>query len=524
MLGARAAASPRHDHSKVLINKRVLLALPNASAPPPVTFPEAEILEEYEESSLAIVDSDSVLLVKARGADAGVEIIVRDEYDKIFVNGLVIDTRLGTSATLSERDRDPAYARDESGTWIVQFIGPIKRTWMERLRADGLTLVQYLPYNAFIAAGTFRAIDAIAQQEFVQYTEQLHTAFKPTVQVHAETSVPLWVQVATTSETPQAVANLEVLSEKGIEANAWSATETRVEGTFRGRDVAAILREPLVIAVTHRPTIALSDERTAISLTSFAPGTHPQQYKQWLAEICPSCTNLSGDSYYVGVADSGLDGGSHTAASQIQNEPNASGAHRQDLPASRIIYGTNFSPATGTWNPQDGEVPDSTGTLHDVIGHGTLVAGMVAGDPGAGTTDSGGFLWGLGVAPSAGLLITKINTYNVTARAVEDVARDARTRASPAYIQNHSYNQYQTNRNDPNFSDCTKYLDGYYSTLLAGLRCCHARRRSRHAPRSADPVHRLCRQCQPAAHQSRLWQRRFSGFAPGHGEERAGSR
>jgi len=128
-----------------------------------------------------------------------------------------------------------------------------------------------------------------------------------------------------------ALALLERLSIGGIESAPWSPAELRVEGVFDGSDVETILREPLVMALARRPKIDVSDERAAMSLTNFAPGTNPGKYKKWLGDLCEVCGNLSGDGYYVGLADLGIDGGSHAAAAQISGEPNASGLHRVDL-------------------------------------------------------------------------------------------------------------------------------------------------------------------------------------------------
>ena len=47
-------------------------------------------------------------------------------------------------------------------------------------------------------------------------------------------------------------------------------------------------------------------------------------------------------------------------------------------------------------------------TFNDGHGHGTHVAGIVAGNGATGETDENGFLFGLGVAPGAGLIGQRI--------------------------------------------------------------------------------------------------------------------
>src|SRR6185369_1884307 len=36
---------------------------------------------------------------------------------------------------------------------LVQFIGPVKREWLDRLRSSGVELVAYLPNNAYLVYG-----------------------------------------------------------------------------------------------------------------------------------------------------------------------------------------------------------------------------------------------------------------------------------------------------------------------------------------------------------------------------------
>ncbi len=273
------------------------------------------------------------------------------------------------------------------------------------------------------------------------------------------------VDALTTNETSSTIAFLQRLSRREIAVAAWNEVETRVEGVFTSADLAMIAGDPLVIAAVERPTIALSDERATLSVTSLTPGTTPGKYKKWLGDLCESCGNLSADGYYIGFADVGLDGGSHAATAQISGEPDASGLHRADMPPSRIVYGSSFEDPAGEWAPAAEITPDSTGTKHDVRGHGTLVAAVAAGDPGtSGLTDGEGFLWGLGVAPTAGMLITKINPRKIAifATPVDGVTADARSHPTQiAYVQNHSYNQY----NGAQRQNCDKYYDGYYSIL-----------------------------------------------------------
>jgi hypothetical protein len=319
-----------------------------------------------------------------------VSITPRDDYDLIYVNGLLVDSRLGTARSIPAATLDPSYSTDGWGTWLIQFSGPMKRSWVEQVGAEGVILVQYLPYNAFIASARGSAIRRASRLPYVQFIEQMHAFMKPSLPP-VNAPLNLWIQLAETPETAAVVAMLRSLSVEEITQHLWSEAERRVEGTFAGSDIERIVREPLVIAVTERPLIGLSDERVSISLTDLAAGTNPRKYKKWLTDKCAACADLT--NYRIGIADTGLDGGSHIASGQIPNEPSATNQHRVDLLGTRITYGQSFALRVGEWkHPQ---YPDTTETKHDVYGHGTLVAGIAAGDPGiVGSTDPGGFYWG----------------------------------------------------------------------------------------------------------------------------------
>ena len=45
---------------------------------------------------------------------------------------------------------------------VIQFAGPIKRAWVERLQASGAEIVAYIPNNAYIVRGTARAFSRVA--------------------------------------------------------------------------------------------------------------------------------------------------------------------------------------------------------------------------------------------------------------------------------------------------------------------------------------------------------------------------
>src|ERR1041385_2846835 len=111
---------------------------------------------------------------------------------------------------------------------------------------------------------------------------------------------------------------------------------------------------------------------------------------------------------------------------------NSSGQH-PDLSGPEF-FGTKYV------TTDDVCVGDASRTC-DQIGHGTMVAGVIAGSAATSITDAGGYYLGTGIAPSAGVFSTKI--FSLSGRTTNDIfswAHDARTNG--VYIQNHSHNDY----------------------------------------------------------------------------------
>ena len=138
-------------------------------------------------------------------------------------------------------------------------------------------------------------------------------------------------------------------------------------------DVSALAALPQVLHVgTAASGMILEDEASAQILAGNLSGsTVPPGYRQWL-----TARGIDGTGVRVSVVDSGVDSIHPDLAGRVVNAPDRS-----------------VSP---------------TGEPVDTLGHGTHVAGIIAGSgegvqgtPLGGQTDDDGRLWGLGVAPGA---------------------------------------------------------------------------------------------------------------------------
>jgi hypothetical protein len=386
-----------------------------------------EIVQEYETQTVAYFLTESLKSLADRAVQLAVEIRVRDDFDQIFLPDGIIDARKGVAGSLPGLPQSPPYKKGESGVYLLQFAGPILPEWEKQVQSLGVKPVQYIPYNAYLVAATPDEMASAEKLPFVQLVDTLHVALK----VHPEKGKD--------GETGEYIVQL--LDAPGVDAlvstfgaraigkatkRRFSPGELDLQATFDVRDLPDILASPLVFGVLEAPVVQMSDERVALSLTRNLTGlpaarvpANPGTYRNWLLDLCPFCTTLQADHFWFGIADpSGLDDGT------------ANGNRNPALmPTSKVRFGTSFA-ASGP--------PFSS--------HGTMIAGIMAGDttnPNATATDPDGYFYAGGIAPSAGVYVTKLSfgtPLTTTAQAAGDAATPP-DGLDTVRVQNHSYNQ-----------------------------------------------------------------------------------
>ncbi|MEA2235969.1 MAG: hypothetical protein QOC81_693 [Thermoanaerobaculia bacterium] len=447
-----AAFSAREGHTKVVISKNLMM-LPNASAAAEVIQKGGgEIVQEYETQTVAYFLTNSLTSLSDRAAQLRVEIRPRDDFDKIFLPEGTIDARRGVEGSLPGLQRSAPYKKGEWGAYVLQFAGPIKAEWEKEVQSLGVKLVQYIPYNAYIVGATPEATNSAQKLPFVQLVDMLHVGLK----VHPEPGKGSDIRdfIVQLIDAPGVDAFIDSLSARATgKANTRraSAGQLDLQASFDARDLADIVASPLVFCVVEAPIVQPSDERVALSLTRNVSGgpearmpANPGSYKSWLEGICPFCTHLQDDHFWLGVADRGVDDGTDE------------GRHNPALQRSRVRFGSNLDTVTDPPNP--------AGTTS----HGTMIAGIAAGDPATATAsdkDPAGFFYGIGIAPSAGIYVTKIfpgipgDTYTRISSSAADAANHPLDIGDTVRVQNHSFNNYYHNPVQP---DC---YGGVYSVL-----------------------------------------------------------
>lgn len=320
---------------------------------------------------------------------------VRDDQDLINLNGFVLDTNqpelLSAQLPGELRQTDMADALENGGApkgglYVVQFAGPIKDSWLRKLKATGAEVVSYVASNAYVV----RAGAGIAQElprfksdnSFVQFLGDYEPAFRMSPMMraaHASTggdSVDITVQVLTGRGAGRTLDRLRQIA-SNVAASYDILSYHNIELSVPASRLAEIARIDNVFAIEERGIPKRLDEAQGQILAGNLSGNIPTGpgYLTFLAN--KGFTSAQFGSFVVEVVDD---------ATSITGHP--------DLPTSRVVFQNNPTNQTGAQG-----------------GHGFLNTNIIGGfnsGTGAAFEDALGFNYGLGIAPFARMGSTAI--------------------------------------------------------------------------------------------------------------------
>lgn len=148
-------------------------------------------------------------------------------------------------------------------------------------------------------------------------------------------------------------------------------------------DLQVLATEASVIMLSPYYFSDIEDERSTMIVANQRDANDDSTltgYDNWLNN-----TGYSGSGVTVAIVDTGID---------------------WDHPDLNVVSGTEIGGYAEADEPGSDGCPDSNGDNRNGCGHGTHVAGIVAGTGASGTTDGDDFEFGTGVAPDAGLHAT----------------------------------------------------------------------------------------------------------------------
>ncbi|MEK6299309.1 MAG: S8 family serine peptidase [Acidobacteriota bacterium] len=311
------------------------------------------------------------------------------------------------SAALDTSDSDSKVARVVSAsaisphkrTRVIQFAGPPRSEWVERLRTAGLEIIGYIPNNAYIIRGSASELATVAALHGGRSADEAHPirwmgrfdalhkidpAFGDEMLAgRGSELVAVEVELVDSDDASNTISDISRLAASINRAprRFLNSVVLSVSLPVNQLMAAASLDDVLFIGPVAEPKP--SDERSAQIVAGNLIGDLTQPvgpgYWDWL-----QAKGLdTAPDFVVDIADSGLDKG--FAASSIHPDL------RDANGVSRVSYSFNY-----------------TDSAQDRSGHGSLVASIVAGKGSSDYRDALGNMYGLGVDPSARLGVSKI--------------------------------------------------------------------------------------------------------------------
>ena len=371
-----------------------------------------------QRSSGAASRQDDVTMTSVFGGSAS--LTVRDDFNVLFLRSGAIDTTAEDApgnfiglgrAELSDRTRASALNQETggSGLRLIQFIGPVKRAWLDRLRASGLELIAYVPNNGYLVRGSAQTSARLlrlseSDDRFVQWEgafeaeHKIHPALIESINDDPGVEVTIAIQVARTNSRKDPREESDIKSARrlasGLIGDAYEVLNfANLKMKIAAGKIPQLAALRNVVNVEPWTAPQLFDERSdqivAADLTSDGKTAKEPGYMGWLAAHGFS----SRFGFAIDVSDSGIDRGVTTAD---KLHPDFLDAQKQ----SRVVYARDY---TSELDPGD---VDGHGTINLSIAGGGNVTGDNA------TRDSAGFNYGLGVAPFALLGSSKIFQSN----------------------------------------------------------------------------------------------------------------
>jgi len=257
---------------------------------------------------------------------------LRKSDTAILLRNALIDTSRGTELPIPKELR----AGSEPGAWLVQFHGPTRQAFLKEIQRVGLTPVSYIPNHTWLVKGSSAQAQAAKQLPAVRAVLPYEPYFKlqpKILQAVLQTKEP--VEGLRITAFPDAKDSLfQALQELNLPVQSAGQTpfgpQFLIPTTLTPEQVAAIARLPETQLLEPLPQRVLMNDLTRVRLGIC---TSPVDTNSYLG--------LTGSNIWVNINDTGVDA----------NHPDLQGR----------VFG------------------DSPAVLTDPLGHGTHVAGTIAG-------------------------------------------------------------------------------------------------------------------------------------------------
>ncbi len=294
LVGAQSATPDRSPH---------LLLVPDT--------PRAEAALDAS-NARTVASYDAFTLVEARGDDdadlrsAGAD--RRDDMRRVSLPGGSFDPLERESlASRGAPDLDEALA-------VVQFAGPVKDGWLERLSDSGARIVQYLPQNGYLVHGSGAEVERLAglvgTDTAVRAVTRVTAADKLSEEVAGDADVRrVAIQTLTGSDGADARLDAAAAGPTTRGSSTVGALATQYL-TLSAAEREALAADPAVVSISGYSRPRPLDERSAQIVAGNLSGGTPTgggDYLNWLDSQGFGTATLG---FAIDIADTGLDTGS----------------------------------------------------------------------------------------------------------------------------------------------------------------------------------------------------------------------
>lgn len=350
--------------------------------------PDSPVLEHASTKVIAKYPSGEVLAqTTAPAAEASV-----NEVSAEAPHGLSLGDRVSEEA-LAEARRAPLPEAAQAMLAYVEFAGPVLPEWLAKLREIGIQPRRFQPKSSFLCRGTGGDFAKAKRLPFVVSVTPLTDELKPMPRIPEAGRRDVWVVFDGSVDPGEARRQLGQIDGVELEAAGSDVTpdQVRVPARIVGGAVTDIRRLEFVLGIEDRVAARPEDEVAGLIIAGEydKEGKPHGSYLKWLENH-----GINGRGVTIGIVDNGVD-------------------ELHEAFAGRITTCDNGR----DW-------------------HGTFVAGHAAGNY-LTERDFNGFIYGVGMAPGAGL-ISQDNS-DAASESCRETVRTADPGGTKGSIQNNSW-------------------------------------------------------------------------------------
>ncbi|MCK6550286.1 hypothetical protein L6R52_30905, partial [Myxococcota bacterium] len=314
--GEPTALRPASPTTKLVRGRQTKVLVDAADLATRSRLKSATVAEhDYGSFVMLVVD---VELAGGRGRLEALPVRIRDDFDSVRLEGRTIDAA-DPSAVWSTLDASlknervlKAFTTGETpaaGLYVVQVVGPMKDEWRAALEGEGLSVVTYVPENAYVVWAKDEAAAALPRlldkYDFVQLVVDYEPAFKLAPELRALTQsvkLDVVVQVAKTPGFKDTILTLESLASK-VRGSADAGEYVNVELTLDSGKIADVAHLDEVFAIERRTERRRLDEAQGQILAGNITGNVPTGpgYLAW--HDSKGFTSAQFQSFVVHVVD-----------------------------------------------------------------------------------------------------------------------------------------------------------------------------------------------------------------------------